>query len=162
MNRSEIKRHARLQRRNNALLKSVMRPVYLTFIAGSGNGIMPVNIHGKLLTKLPDIGSIMQHTPFKWHIDMFVVGRDTKGRNKLDRRILAVQEEVIHSELADSLNEYHLNLLNSPKEVNLNHRITMGWIAYIGKEPTDEQFINMVWSTGVFKYAAKWEARLNN
>lgn len=75
-------------------------------------------------------------TPLLWKIGCYAICRDNNGRDYIKSMCLQPSEPVKQSAINKALSEAHFDWMRD--EVNMNHLLTLSWIATCGPEPSDE------------------------
>ena len=74
-------------------------------------------------------------TPLKWKIVCYAVCRDSTGNDYLKDTCITLTEPVKQSAINKALSTFHYDWMKA--EVNMNHLLTLAWIATTGPEPSD-------------------------
>lgn len=75
------------------------------------------------------------NTPLKWKIICYAICRDSTGKDYLKDTCITLSEPVKQSAINKALSTFHYNWMK--EEVNVNHLLTLAWIATTGSEPSD-------------------------
>ena len=101
-------------------------------------GVTSVQPHnhsgGKASLNIREVEAVCD-TPLKWKIVCYAICRDSTGNDYLKDTCITLTEPVKQSAINKSLSNFHYDWMKS--EVNMNHLLTLAWIATTGSEPSD-------------------------
>ena len=89
---------------------------------------------GKVSLNIREVEAVCD-TPLKWKIVCYAICRDSTGNDYLKSTCVILNEPVKQSAINHSLSTFHYDWMKS--EVNMNHLLTLAWIATTGPEPSD-------------------------
>lgn len=87
-------------------------------------------------------------TPLLWKIGCYAICRDTQGRDYIKSMCLQPSEPVKQSVINKALSEAHYDWMRA--EVNINHLLTLAWMATTGPKPSDEVAMNIFTEMGAW------------
>lgn len=101
-------------------------------------GVTSVQPHnhsgGKVSLNIREVEAVCD-TPLKWKIVCYAICRDSTGNDYLKDTCITLTEPVKQSAINKSLSTFHYDWMKS--DVNMNHLLTLAWIATTGPEPSD-------------------------
>lgn len=89
---------------------------------------------GKVSLNIREVEAVCD-TPLKWKIVCYAICRDSTGNDYLKGTSITLTEPVKQSAINKSLSAFHYDWMKA--EVNMNHLLTLAWIATTGPEPSD-------------------------
>lgn len=78
----------------------------------------------------------------------YAICRDSTGNDYLKGTIITLTEPVKQSAINKSLSTFHYDWMKA--EVNMNHLLTLAWIATTGPEPSDSVAVKIFSNMGAW------------
>lgn len=114
-------------------------------------GVTSVQPHshsgGKASLNIREVEAVCD-TPLKWKIVCYAICRDSTGNDYLKGTSITLTEPVKQSAINKSLSNFHYDWMKS--EVNMNHLLTLAWIATTGLEPSDSVAVKIFSKMGAW------------
>ena len=110
--------------------------------------VQPHNNAGqKASLNLREVNAVCD-TPLKWKIVCYAICLDSTGNDYLKSTCIILNEPVKQSAINHSLSTFHYDWMKS--EVNMNHLLTLAWIATTGPEPSDSVAVKIFSKMGAW------------
>ena len=139
----------RLFKRTQYLAKDTAARTLFASIYGQEGGVTPFSHGGKRLRISYDRAMAVCVTPIKWRIVCYAMCRDTTGRDYIKSMCLELAEPVKQDAINQALSHAHYDWMK--QEVNINHLLTLAWIATSGPEPSDKTAIEIFTELGAWR-----------
>lgn len=114
-------------------------------------GIESVQPHshsgGKASLNIREVEAVCD-TPLKWKIVCYAICRDSTGNDYLKGTSITLTEPVKQSAINKSLSVFHYDWMKA--DVNMNHLLTLAWIATTGPEPSDSVAVKIFSKMGAW------------
>lgn len=114
-------------------------------------GVTSVQPHnhsgGKVSLNIREVEAVCD-TPLKWKIVCYAICRDSTGNDYLKGTSITLTEPVKQSAINKSLSAFHYDWMKA--EVNMNHLLTLAWIATTGLEPSDSVAVKIFSKMGAW------------
>lgn len=114
-------------------------------------GVTSVQPHnhsgGKVSLNIREVEAVCD-TPLKWKIVCYAICRDSTGNDYLKGTSITLTEPVKQSAINKSLSAFHYDWMKA--EVNMNHLLTLAWIATTGPEPSDSVAVKIFSKMGAW------------
>lgn len=114
-------------------------------------GVTSVQPHshsgGKASLNIREVEAVCD-TPLKWKIVCYAICRDSTGNDYLKGTSITLTEPVKQSAINKALSNFHYDWMKS--EVNMNHLLTLAWIATTGPEPSDSVAVKIFSKMGAW------------
>lgn len=102
---------------------------------------------GKVSLNIREVEAVCD-TPLKWKIVCYAICRDSTGNDYLKGTSITLTEPVKQSAINKSLSAFHYDWMKA--EVNMNHLLTLAWIATTGPEPSDSVVVKIFSNMGAW------------
>lgn len=102
---------------------------------------------GKVSLNIREVEAVCD-TPLKWKIVCYAICRDSTGNDYLKGTSITLTEPVKQSAINKALSTFHYNWMK--EEVNINHLLTLAWIATTGPEPSDPVAVKIFSNMGAW------------
>jgi len=149
-----------INKRQNALSASLIKGLAITWVASDKVDEVALSEAwhvktGKRVKVTPTLYTALTTCRTHWQICCVVFCRDQLGQQYAQTTWIDTKEPYRHSDLADFLNDAHLELW---QQANANHRMNMGWCAYPnGNAYTDDDAIGLLEKRGCWDVLAPFE-----
>ena len=114
-------------------------------------GVTSVQPHnhsgGKVSLNIREVEAVCD-TPLKWKIVCYAICRDSTGNDYLKGTSITLTEPVKQSAINKSLSAFHYDWMKA--EVNMNHLLTLAWIATTWSEPSDSVAVKIFSKMGAW------------
>lgn len=113
--------------------------------------------HKKQVLVKPSIDNAVHKIRWPWTVLISVFCRSNTGEEYVKSQEIAIEGEFFYHEVADKLNDYHYEFLNTA--VDKRQVVGVGWCAVPRREEIDETLAGEIYtSLGAFDAKANWEA----
>lgn len=102
---------------------------------------------GKVSLNIREVEAVCD-TPLKWKIVCYAICRDSTGNDYLKGTSITLTEPVKQSAINKSLSAFHYDWMKA--DVNMNHLLTLAWIATTGPEPSDSVAVKIFSKMGAW------------
>ena len=123
-------------RRNDWLAKTTASQTLFVSVYGTDVGVTAHNHAGQRKRINYDAALAICNTPLKWTICCYAICRDNNEREYLKAMAIELSEPVKQDAINQALSHAHYDWMKA--EVNMNHLLTLAWIATTGPEPSQE------------------------
>lgn len=88
-------------------------------------------------------------TPLPWVISCYAICSDSADRDYIKSMCITLSTPVKQSAINKALSQFHYDWME--REVNMNHLLTLAWIATTGPEPSDDIAIRIFSDMGAWR-----------
>ncbi len=147
--KGDLQRKDRARKRSEFLGRTAAANSLFVSVYGGGNAVQAYT-HGGIKKRMRfDEAKAVEVAALKWKISCYALCRDSNGRDYIKSMCLMMQNPVKQSEINKFLSQAHFDWMQ--EECNMNHVLTLAWIATTGPEPSDDVAMRIFVGTGIFE-----------
>lgn len=126
----------RLRKHQEWLGRNMAEKTLFASVYGGDSKVQSYSHTGKLKSVTFDQAKAVERAVLKWRVSCYALCRDTTGRDYLKSMCINLKEPVRQDWINQALSRAHFDFMMT--ECNMNHVLTLSWLATTGPEPTDE------------------------
>ncbi len=149
--------HKTAAKRYYTIARLVVKDLLIVFVAGQNDSkVQAWNRKKKRIERISEtLAGAIADVPHKWLQHCIVTGRRQDGQEYSKLEILAPPHPVMQSQIANSCNELHKEMLT---KFNKMHQLTAAWIVSpVGEELNDTELNEILTKFGAYDFKAQWE-----
>lgn len=143
-----LEQKRRAFKRKQYLATTTARMFMFASLYGVGS-VVPVTRAGQRAKVSAIEAQAVCDTPLPWNISCYAICRDTTGHDYIKSMCITLATPVKQSSIHRALSRHHYDWME--REVNMNHLLTLAWVATTGPEPSDEVAVKIFGDMGAWR-----------